>query len=73
MATQAQIEAIDKAIASGERVVQYDGKRIEYRSIDELIKARDILVKGLPAAAGFSSGAGSILANRVAVAEFTRD
>ena len=70
MATmQQQIDAIDAAIASGERIVQYDGKRIEYRSIDELIRARDLLMNRVSR----PSSASGILSDRMASAEFSRD
>jgi hypothetical protein len=39
----AQLAAIEAAIASGELVVQYEGKRVEYRSIGDLMKARDLV------------------------------
>jgi hypothetical protein len=45
--TQAQLDALDAAIASGTMVVMYDGKRIEYRSMDELVRARRIVAAGL--------------------------
>lgn len=37
------LDAINRAIASGELVVRVDGRSVEYRTIDELIKARDII------------------------------
>jgi hypothetical protein len=42
---------LEDAIATGQLTVEYDGKRITYRSIDDLIKARD-LVRGELIAAG---------------------
>ncbi|WP_375592190.1 phage head-tail joining protein [Chitiniphilus eburneus] len=39
--TADQLARLEAAIAKGERVVQYDGRRVEYRTIDELIRARD--------------------------------
>ncbi|UVA80460.1 phage head-tail joining protein [Pandoraea commovens] len=44
-----QLQALDDAIASGELSVAYDGKRIEYRSIDQLIQARNLVRDGLVA------------------------
>ncbi|WP_331708736.1 phage head-tail joining protein [Pandoraea sputorum] len=46
------LQALNDAIASGELSIAYDGKRIEYRSIGELIKARnlvrdDLIAQGL--------------------------
>lgn len=49
--TTTQLAALEAAIASGELVVQYDGKRVEYRSVADLVKARD-LVRGELRAAG---------------------
>lgn len=49
--TTAQLQALEDAIATGELVVKYDGKEVTYRSIDELIKARDF-VRGQLIAAG---------------------
>ena len=36
-----QLEAIDAAIGTGELTVTYDGKSVTYRSITELIRARN--------------------------------
>lgn len=38
--TQSDLDAIDAAIASGEMIVQVEGRRVQYRSIDELMQAR---------------------------------
>lgn len=38
--TQADLDNIDAAIASGERVVRVEDRWIEYRSVDELKSAR---------------------------------
>lgn len=39
--TQADIDELNAAIATGEKSVTVNGKSITYRSIDELIRARD--------------------------------
>ena len=39
-----QIAAIEAAIASGELTVESDGDRVTYRSMAELLKARDFFV-----------------------------
>lgn len=39
--TQTDIDALDRAIASGELTVTVDGKSVTYRSISELKRARD--------------------------------
>ena len=67
MATQAMLEQLDAAIARGERVVQYNGKRVEYRSLDELLKARNII------AAQLQGNNQSDVLNRMTVASFSRD
>ena len=41
--TQQDIDALNAAIASGERVVVLNGQSVTYRSIDDLIKARNDL------------------------------
>jgi hypothetical protein len=42
--TTSDLTAIESAIASGELTVRYaDGKEVTYRSIGELMKARDLI------------------------------
>ena len=41
--TQEQIDALNDAIASGERQISNGGQQVTYRSISDLIKARDDL------------------------------
>jgi hypothetical protein len=38
--TQTDLDNINNAIASGELTVEVNGKRVTYRSMDELMKAR---------------------------------
>ena len=45
--TQTQIDQLNAAIASGERQVTLGSQSITYRSIDDLIKARDDLQRQL--------------------------
>lgn len=45
--TQTQLDAIDAALASGELSVTYDGRSVVYRSVDELLKVRAIVVRSL--------------------------
>lgn len=45
-----QLSAIDNAIASGQLSVSYDGKQVQYRSMDDLLKARQLVVGELTAA-----------------------
>lgn len=39
--TQTDLDALDAAIATAELEVQIDGRKVRYRSTDELIKARN--------------------------------
>jgi hypothetical protein len=41
--TQTQLDALDTAIAGGTLTVEYDGKRITYRSLSEMLKLRDMM------------------------------
>lgn len=45
--SQAQLDALEAMIAGGVLESEYDGKRIKYRSMAELIRARDIVKNGL--------------------------
>lgn len=47
--TQADIDAINAAIATGEKQVALGAQQVSYRSIDELIKARNALQAELAA------------------------
>jgi hypothetical protein len=47
------IDTIDQAIKSGEKLLQYaDGRRMEYRTVDDLKAARRLAVSEVAAAAG---------------------
>jgi hypothetical protein len=48
--TAAQLTALEEAIASGELTVEFEGKRVTYRSMAELLQARDVVKAGLEAA-----------------------
>ena len=50
--TQKHLDAVERAIARGEKVVRYTDRTVEYRSIDELPKARDVIRTSLTEAAG---------------------
>lgn len=50
--TNKDLEALDFAIATGARKVKYTDKEIEYRSLDEMIRSRNLIAKAL----GISSG-----------------
>jgi hypothetical protein len=42
-----QLDAIETAIAAGVTRVSYDGKSTEYRSLDEMMRIRDIIQRAL--------------------------
>jgi roadblock/LC7 domain-containing protein len=48
--TQTQLDALQAALASGTLRVTYDGKTVEYRSVDELSKAIKIVQSALQGA-----------------------
>lgn len=50
--TQEQLRAIETALARGERVVQYQDRRVEYRSVDELSRLRETIIRDLNKQAG---------------------
>lgn len=50
--TPKHLEAIERAIARGEKTVRYSDRTVEYRSIDELLKARDEIRTSLTNATG---------------------
>lgn len=56
--TQTQLDAIEAAIASGTTSVSYEGKSVTYRSMDDLLRARQIIRRAL----GLESGSTTILA-----------
>ncbi len=41
--TQAGLEAIEEAIAGGHLEVEYDNKRVRYRSLAEMLQIRDLI------------------------------
>jgi hypothetical protein len=45
--TQAQLDALDAAIAGGELTVKYQDKQVTYRSLDEMTRIRDMMRKDL--------------------------
>jgi roadblock/LC7 domain-containing protein len=57
--TQTDLDNIDAAIATGELRVQFNGRLVEYRSIDELKKARAHVAEVLATAAAGGRSAGA--------------
>ena len=49
--TTTQLAAIEAAIATGELTVEIDNRRVTYRSISDLLKAKREIEAGLSAAA----------------------
>lgn len=47
MATQADLDALEAAIFSGTKRVEYSDKKVEYQSMKEMLQARDLLKKEL--------------------------
>lgn len=50
--TQSQLDALNEAIASGTLRVTYDGRTIEYRSMDDLLRARGLVAASVNGSAG---------------------
>jgi hypothetical protein len=51
--TQADVDAIELAAATGvQRVKLSDGREVEYRSVSDLMKARDAIKQSLHVASG---------------------
>lgn len=53
--TQTDLDAIKAAIASGEQSVEVAGRKVVYRTIDDLRKARDDIAAELSAATSTSA------------------
>lgn len=45
--TQGQLTALENAIASGATRVSYDGKSVEYGSLDNMLRVRNIIMRAL--------------------------
>lgn len=50
--TQKHLDAVEAAIARGEKIVRYADRTVEYRTVDELLKAREEIRTSLINAAG---------------------
>ena len=61
-ASQADLDALDRMIASGVLSMAYDGKRVEYRSMAELVQARAMLAAQVAASASSVSPFGRFVA-----------
>jgi hypothetical protein len=47
--TTTDLNNIDAAIATGELSIEHNGRKVQYRSIDDLLKARNTIAAGLAA------------------------
>lgn len=56
--TQSDLDAIDRAIASGELSFTHNGRSVTYRSMSDLLKARDRIANEISASSS-SSRSGS--------------
>ncbi len=45
--TQSQLDALDKAIASGTKQVMYGNKLVMYNSVNEMLRVRALMAKEL--------------------------
>ena len=54
--TQADLDAVRSAIARGERSVQIEGKRVEYRDVDQLMAAERFITAALQDDADTAAG-----------------
>lgn len=52
--TQSDLERLDRAIASSQLTVQYGERRVTFRSMDELLRARQHVESQLKASSGRS-------------------
>lgn len=45
--TQTDLDNVERAIASGELTVRYNGREVTHRSMSDLMAARDLIAKAL--------------------------
>lgn len=55
--TSNELAAVDAAIASGELAVEVEGKRVQYRSMADLLSARQTIVSELALVESTTAGA----------------
>lgn len=70
--TVTQLEAIERAIASGTLKVRYDGKEVQYQDLPSLMSARNVIRDEL-IANGLLAPQGASRRGQASVAEFCRD
>ena len=54
--TAADLTAVESALASGELSVRFENRSVQYRSIDELLKIRDVIKNAVAVSGGSSAG-----------------
>ncbi len=59
--TQAQLDAIESAIASGELTVHFGDRTVTYRSMDDLVKARSMIKDELATQSGNAGDRSSLV------------
>lgn len=64
--TQTQLDALENAIASGTLEVRTGDKSVRYHSLDELVKARDLIRDQLTASSALTK-------SRASFASFSKD
>lgn len=62
--TQAQLDAVESAIASGELRVMFNGREIIYRSVADLLKARNLIRESLQSAGALPAAVRTSYASR---------
>lgn len=55
--TQNDLDNINAAVGTGELSVEVNGRKVVYRSIDDLVKARNLIAGDLAATAASAAGA----------------
>jgi hypothetical protein len=50
--SQAQLDALDDAIAAGVLTYEYQGKRIQYQSLSDMLAARNLIQRELGGTSG---------------------
>lgn len=50
--TKADLARVERAIARGEKIVRYEDRTVEYRTVDELVQARNLIQSELVRGAG---------------------
>lgn len=57
--TQTDLDNINAAVGTGELSVEANGRKVVYRNMDDLLKARNLITSDLAAAAAGGAGSGT--------------